>query len=103
MKVIKNENGIFVELPKEKITFYGNTEEEKKANELIFDLSLEMSGLYDKTKEKDKEIERLNNIIDELHNLFCQLDSEIMKKNYTKANKINFTIRNKLKELKEGK
>ena len=60
---------IYMELPKEKITFYGNTEEEKKANELLFDMGLELSALDDELKEKDKEIDRLNNIINELTDL----------------------------------
>ena len=59
MNVIKNEKGTFVELPRESITFCGSTEEEKKANELIFDLSLENDGLQ-------QELERYKNIIDEL-------------------------------------
>lgn len=42
----------YVELPKEHITFYGDTEEEKKKNETIFDLSL--------------EVDRLNNIIEQV-------------------------------------
>lgn len=58
MNVIKNEKGTFVELPRESIVFCGNTEEEKKANELIFDLSLENDGLQ-------QELERYKNIIDE--------------------------------------
>lgn len=45
-----NKDGVFVELPKEKITFYGNTEEEKKANELIFDLTLENDALVKENK-----------------------------------------------------
>ncbi len=62
MNVIKNEKGTFVELPRESITFCGNTEEEKKANELIFDLSLENDGLQ-------QELERYKNIISKIETL----------------------------------
>lgn len=59
MNKIVNENGVFVELPRNHINFYGKTKEEKKANELIFDLSLENDYL-------NKEIDRLNSVINEL-------------------------------------
>lgn len=41
----------YVELPKEKIKFHGDTEKEKKANELIFDLILENEYYKAKVKE----------------------------------------------------
>lgn len=56
----------------------------------------QMINLYlDLLEEKDKQV-------NELYNLSCMLDSEIMKQNYLKANHINFEIRDKLKELKEN-
>lgn len=64
--MIKNKDGVFVELPKDKITFAGDTEEEKKANELIFDLSLENDALGKENerlqKRIDKAIEYINNL-----------------------------------------
>lgn len=44
---------------------------------------------------------RLNNIMNELHNLSCQLDSEIMKRNYVNANRVNSLIRKIIKEMKD--
>ena len=46
----------YVELPKEHITFYGDTEEKKK-NEKIFDLSLEVDRLWQENKrlKEDKD------------------------------------------------
>lgn len=49
----------YVELPKEHITFYGDTEKEKKTNETIFDLSLEVDRLWqenEKLKEERKTL-----------------------------------------------
>lgn len=82
MKVIKNENGIFVELPREHIKFYGNTEEEKKANELIFDLSLEN--------------DRLHQINDELNQI-----NEDLRKRVSDLEKINEQHRETNGELRE--
>ena len=45
----------YVELPKEHITFYGDTEEEKKTNETIFDLSLEVDRLWQENKKLKEE------------------------------------------------
>ena len=67
MNVIKNEKGTFVELPRESITFCGNTEEEKKANELIFDLSLE-------NDRQQQELERYKNIIDKTINFIESME-----------------------------
>lgn len=50
-----------------------------------------------------EEIERLNNIIDELHILFIDFDRNVMRKKYVDANMINLEIKAKLRELKEGK
>lgn len=41
----------YIKLPKEKIKFHGDTEKEKKANELIFDLILENEYYKAKVKE----------------------------------------------------
>lgn len=62
MNVIKNEKGTFVELPRESIAFCGSTEQEKKANELIFDLSLE-------NDRQQQELERYKNIISKIETL----------------------------------
>ena len=48
-----------IEFSKDDITFYGDTEEERKLNELLFDSTMENDRLH-------QEINRLNNIIDEL-------------------------------------
>lgn len=61
MKIINNKDGIFVELPKDKITFCGDNEEDKKRNELLYDLSLENDGLQQKIKELEEEIRYLKN------------------------------------------
>jgi len=45
----------YVELPKEHITFYGDTEEEKKKNETTFDLSLEVDRLWQENKRLKEE------------------------------------------------
>lgn len=45
----------YVELPKEHIIFYGNTEEEKKKNETTFDLSLEVNRLWQENKRLKEE------------------------------------------------
>ena len=50
-----------------------------------------------------EEIERLNNIIDELHILFIEFDRNVMRRKYVDANMINLEIKAKLRELKEGK
>ena len=68
MEIINNKDGVFVELPKDKITFCGDNEEDKitfcgdneedkKRNEILYDLSLE----NDLLKEKIKELEEENN------------------------------------------
>lgn len=49
----------YVELPREKITFSGNTEEEKKTSELIFDLTLENGALREENKELKQELKYL--------------------------------------------
>lgn len=46
----------YIELPKEKIQFNGNTEEEKKANELIFDLTLENDRLQQENKQLKEQL-----------------------------------------------
>ena len=91
----------YIELPREKITFYGDTENEKKQNELLYDMGLELSALDDELKEKDKEIDRLNNIINE-----CAEDIlKELKENNHLSYGVALAIRQKLinyKELKEN-
>ena len=60
-------------------------------------------AILDYIDSKDKEIERLNNIIDELHILFIEFDRNVMRRKYVDANMINLEIKEKLQELKEGK
>lgn len=60
--------------------------------------------LYQQLEEKDKEINRLNNIINKLEKYLieCGVDDEIME--CCDLYDINgIDLRNKLKELKEGK
>ena len=59
----KNENTF--PISKDDITFYGDTEKERKANEEIFDMSLIIAQKDDEIRALSKEIERLNNIIKE--------------------------------------
>lgn len=54
-----NEKSYYVELPREKIEFYGNTEEEKKLNELIFDLTLENDSLGQEVKLLKEQIKKI--------------------------------------------
>lgn len=53
----------YVEISKDNITFYGNTPEEKKANEKIFDLTIEIDRLQQENqqlKEIEKEHQKIN-------------------------------------------
>ena len=78
---------------------------EEEANDLADFLEEEhivYEGATDVFIEKDKEIERLNNILDEIHDLFCLLDTEIMKQRYDRANRVNSIIREKLRKLEES-
>ena len=56
--------------------------------------------IQDLVDKKDKEIKRLNNIIDELHILFIDFDRNVMRRKYVDANMINLEIKAKLRELK---
>lgn len=56
-----NREDFYIELSKENITFYGDTENEKKLSELLFDMALENDRLY-------KEILRLKEYIKRLEN-----------------------------------
>ncbi len=53
MKTIKNENGVYVELPKDKIEFVS------KEAEIIYDLSLENDFLEKENQELKKQLEYL--------------------------------------------
>lgn len=90
MSVIKNEKGTFVELPKDKITFCGDTEEERKSNELIFDLTMENDALT-------QEIDRLNNIINELEKWLIGMKQINFEDYYSALS----DVLDKLKELKD--
>ena len=50
-------NKKYIELKKENIIFKGKTEEEKKANELIYDLVLENDALYNQNKELKERLD----------------------------------------------
>ena len=54
----------YIELPREKITFYGETKAERKANELIFDLTLENDRLYQENKDLQQRINKIMEIIE---------------------------------------
>ena len=56
-KCIKNENGIYVELPRDKIKF------ESKEAELIFDLSLENDELQQENQKYKEVIDKAINLI----------------------------------------
>ena len=51
MERIENENGVFVELPEESITFAGNTDEEKRLNRELFYTILELNRFQDGNRE----------------------------------------------------
>lgn len=70
----KEENRVY--FSKKDLTFYGDTEKEKKLNEQLFDASLLIA-------QKDDEIKELNNIINELNNAYCKVITkcEEMKNN----------------------
>lgn len=90
----KNENTF--PISKDDITFYGDTEKERKANEEIFDMSLTIAQKDDEIRALSKEIDRLNNILNELEKWLDE----------TKSGDISFAYShtlNKLKELKETK
>ena len=78
-----------IPISKNDINFYGDTEKERKANELIFDLTMEN--------------DRLNNIINELEEWLTNVD--IFQMNFIE-NKEHITpykaVLEKIKELKEG-
>lgn len=69
----------YVELPKEKIKFHGDTEKEKKANELIFDLTLENEHYKAKVKEV---IRFMKGCIKDAKKLTTKKEYEILKKCY---------------------
>ena len=67
----------YVEIKKSDIIFAGSTIEEKKANELIYDLSSENENLCEENQQLKKQIEDLKQFL----------------KNYTKVSKILNEIR----------
>lgn len=56
----------YVKLPREKIQFCGNTEEEKKANELIFDLTLENDSLQRENQQLREQLQQRDEVIKEI-------------------------------------
>ena len=88
----KEENRVY--FSKKDITFYGDTEKEKKLNEQLFDASLLIA-------QKDDEIKELNNIINECAN---DILKELKKNNHLSYG-VALAIRQKLidyRELKSG-
>lgn len=63
----EEENRVY--FSKKDITFYGDTEKEKKLNEQLFDASLLIA-------QKDDEIKELNNIIKEVRELLKTTEIE---------------------------
>lgn len=55
LKTIKNENGVYVEIPKDKIEFVS------KEAEIIYDLSLENDFLQQENQEVKKQLEEKEN------------------------------------------
>lgn len=94
----------YIELPREKIEFYGNTEEEKKAKELIFDLTLENDNLSQKNKElRDKNLD-LQQIINKAIKCLCgmkHLENGLSMDGFIKREKELYSIL-KGKEVKEN-
>lgn len=84
-----------MELPRENIEFYGDTPEEKKMNEVIYDLSLENDSLC-------QEITQLTNNWNELEE-WLEESKKICKENDNNigVNFINIVL-DKMKEIKEG-
>lgn len=76
----------YVELPRNKIKFYGKTEKERKANELIFDLSLENSALHDELQAVRKGL------------IKTKLRRDKYKNRYLKTNRKLKEIQNELNE-----
>lgn len=54
----------YVELPRDAIEFYGETERERKANEIIYDLTLEIDKLQQENKElKEKNATLMSSLV----------------------------------------
>lgn len=72
----------YIELPREKIEFHGNTEKEKEANELIYDLTFENDSLQQEIQQlKEKLLQReieLNDCMNE-RNEFVGIIEEAIK------------------------
>ena len=72
MKTIRNDDGIFVELPKDQIKF------ESKEAEIIFDLSLENDFLEQENKELKKQLDYALKLLAEMF-LPCEKDGFMYK------------------------
>lgn len=102
MKTIRNDDGVFIELPKDKIKF------ESKEAEIMFDLSLENDFLEQENKELKKQLDCALKLLAEMflpcerdgfmdkYSDYCQLncgvDEEVFKKCWL------MYIKDKLKE-----
>lgn len=72
MKTIRNDDGVFIELPKDKIKF------ESKEAEIIFDLSLENDFLEQENKELKKQLDYALKLLAEMF-LPCERDGFMYK------------------------
>jgi len=82
MNIIKDETGVYAELPKDSIKF------ESKEAEIMYDLTLENDRLQ-------QELQRKDNIINEL--------KEFLENNYKETQDIWYVkIINKMRELENG-
>ena len=66
MNKIENNSGIYVEITKDDVEFAGNTEEERKMNELIYDLSLENDALTQEVKELHNTLDSIKDYVNYL-------------------------------------
>ena len=64
----------YVKLPREKIKFNGNTKEEKKLNELVFDLSLENDALHQEIKELKEKLDIETNNYEIIYDYISQIN-----------------------------
>lgn len=85
----------YVELTKDMLTFHGDTEEEKKANELIYDLSLENDALFEENKKYKEVIDRAIKIIED--NYYSKNTTDIDK--IVVSNNKLLQVRSILKEV----
>lgn len=87
-----------IPITKKDITFYGNTKEEKKANEMIFDLSMTIDRQQQELNQYKKNWEELKKYCEFQNNKLCKDPL----KNQKSLSIVNWVL-NKMKELEEGK